>query len=114
MAAIASISVTRDGDFAAALATLGADDTITFTPGKAQLLVLRNPTGGTLVATVDGTTSTTVNAPGVGTVDVSGGKAISVGAGLSRAVLLSSISAYCSGVVHITGGTGLVAQLFDI
>lgn len=114
MAAIASIDATQQGPFAAALATLSADDTIVFTSRKKQLLVLRNPTGGTLTATVDGDGGTTVSAAGLGSVDVSGGKAIAVGAGLSVAVVLSTISAYCQGVVHITGGAGLVAQLFDL
>lgn len=114
MAAIASIDATQAGDFAAAISTLSADDTITFNAAKKQLLVLRNPTGGSLTATVDGSTGTTVNVPGVGALDVSGGKAIVVGAGLSRAVVLSSISAYCQGVVHITGAAGMVAQLFDL
>lgn len=114
MAAITSIDARQVGAFAAALTTLGADDTITVAPGKKQLLVLRNPTGGTLTGTIDGSTGTTVSVPGLGAVDVSSGKAIPVAAGLSVAVVLSTISAYCQGVVHITGGAGLVAQLFDI
>ena len=116
MAAIASITVVNTGDFAAALSTLSADDTITFDARKTQLLVLRNPTGGTLVATIDGDGGTTVDGSGlgVGQVTVSGGYAISVGDGLSRAIVLRSIRAYCSGVVHITGASGMIAQLFDI
>lgn len=113
MAAIASINANQVGSFAAAISTLSADDTITFTPGKKQLLVLTNTTGGSLTATIDGSTGSTVNVPGVGAVDVSAGKAIVVGAGLSVAVMLGSISAYCQGVVHITGAATLKAQLFD-
>jgi hypothetical protein len=114
MAAIASIDASQAGPFAAAISTLSADDTITFLPGKKQLLVLTNTTGGSLTATIDGSTSTTVTAQGVGSIDVSGGKAIVVAAGLSVAVVLGTISAYCSGVVHITGASGLKAQLFDL
>lgn len=114
MAAISSIAVVNTGSFAAALSTLTADDTITFDSKKKQLLVLRNPTGGLLTATVDGDAGTTVTIPGLGSVSVAGGYAIGVGAGLSVAVLLSSISSYCQGVVHLTGGAGIVAQLFDI
>lgn len=114
MAAISSINASQSGPFAAAITTLSADDTITFNPGKKQLLVLTNTTGASLTATIDGSTSTTVQAPGVGSVDVSGGKAIVVGAGLSVAVVLGTISAYCQGVVHITGAATLKAQLFDI
>lgn len=116
MAAIASINAQQTGSFVAALTTLSADDTITIASGKKQLLVLRNPTGGSLTATIDGDGGTTVNAAqlGLGTVSVASGYAIVVPASESRAVVLSTISAYCQGVVHITGGAGLVAQLFDI
>ncbi len=114
MAAITSINAAQVGPFSAAISTLSADDTITFNAKKKQLLVLTNTTGGSLTATIDGSTGTTVSAPGVGTVDVSAGKAIVVGAGLSVAVLLNTISAYCSGVVHITGAATLKAQLFDL
>jgi hypothetical protein len=114
MAAIASINARQSGAFTAALTTLGADDTITFDTTKKQLLVLRNPTGGSLTATIDGDGGTTVTAPGLGSVSVTGGLAIAVPASESRAVVLGSVSAYCQGVVHVTGGAGLVAQLFDL
>lgn len=114
MAAITSIDASQAGPFAAAITTLSADDTITFTPTKKQLLVLTNTTGGSLTATIDGSTGTTFTVAGLGSVDVSAGKAIVVGAGLSVAVVLSTISAYCSGVVHITGAATLKAQLFDL
>jgi hypothetical protein len=114
MTAIASIDASQNGVFTAAIATLTADDTITFNKNKKQLLVLRNTTAGPLTATIDGSTGTTVNAPGVGVVDVSAGLAIVVVAGQSKAVVLSSVSAYCQGVVHITGAAGLTAQLFDL
>lgn len=114
MAAIASINAGQAGPFAAAITTLSADDTITFNAAKKQLLVLTNTTGGSLTATIDGDGVTTVSVPGIGSVDVSGGKAIVVGAGLSVAVVLGTISAYCKGVVHITGAATLKAQLFDL
>jgi len=114
MAAIASIDASQIGAFTAAITTLSADDTITFNARKKQLLVLRNTTGGALTATIDGSAGTTVQAPGVGPVDVSAGYAIAVAAGASKAVMLSTISAYCQGVVHITGAANLTAQLFDI
>lgn len=113
MAAITSIDATQVGAFTAAITTLSADDTITFNSRKKQLLVLRNTTGGSLTCTIDGSTGTTVNAPGIGAVDVSAGLAIVVAAGASKAVVLSTISAYCSGVVHLTGAANLTAQLFD-
>lgn len=114
MAAITSIDASQQGSFAAAISTLSADDTITIVPGKKQLLVLRNTTGGSLTCTIDGSTGTTVNVAGLGAVDVSAGKAIVVAAGLSVAVVLSTISLYCQGVVHLTGAATLTAQLFDL
>jgi hypothetical protein len=114
MAAIPSIDAGQIGPFASAQVTLSADDTLTFNSKRKQLLVLTNTTAGSLTATIDGSTSTTVSVPRVGSVDVSAGKAIIVGAGLSVSVALHTISAYCQGVVHITGAATLKAQLFDI
>jgi hypothetical protein len=115
MAAISSIDASSPvGDFAAAITTLSASDTITFKAAKKQLLVLRNTTAGSLTVTIDGDGGTTVNVPGLGSVDVSAGKAITVGVGLSRAVILGTISAYCKGTVTLSGASGLTAQLFDI
>lgn len=116
MAAIASINAGQVGSFAAAPSTLSADDTITIAPGKKQLLVLRNGTGGSLTCTIDGDGGSTVNAGqlGLGSVSVSGGYAIVVPASETRAVVLSTISAYCQGVVHLLGASGLSATLFDL
>lgn len=114
MAAIPSINAAQLGSFAAAITTLSADDTITFNAAKKQLLVLRNTTGGSLTVTVDGSAGTTMNFPGAPGISVASGYAIVVGAGLSVAVVLSTISAYCQGVVHLTGASGLTAQLFDL
>lgn len=114
MAAITAIDASQAGSFAAAITTLSADDTITFDARKKQLLVLRNTTGGSLTVTIDGSTGTTVSFPGLPNVSVASGYAIVVGAGLSVAVVLSTVSAYCSGVVHLTGASGLTAQLFNL
>jgi hypothetical protein len=116
MAAIASINASQTGSFAAALTTLSASDTITIAPGKKQLLVIRNPTGGSLTLKIDGDGGSTVNAAqlGLGSVTVSAGYDIVVGAGLSVAVVLGTISAYCQGVVTLTGAATCVVQLFDL
>ena len=114
MAAIASINAAQVGAFAAAITTLTASDTITFNPGKKQLLVLRNTTGGSLTLNIDGAAGTTVQAPGVGSVSVASGLNIPVAAGASVAVVLSTVSAYLQGVVTLTGASGLTAQLFDL
>lgn len=113
MAAIPSIAVVNTGAFTAAITTLSADDTITFNAKKRQLLVLRNTTAGSLTVTIDGDGGTTVNVSGIGSVSVAGGYAIAVPASESRAVLLSAVSAYCKGVVHLLGAANLTAQLFE-
>ena len=114
MAAIASINAAQVGAFAAALSTLSASDTITFTPSRKQLLVLRNPTGGSLSLTIDGDGGTSVAVDGLGSVPVSSGITIAVPAGESRAVVLSTIRHYLQGTVTLSGASGLVAQLFDL
>jgi len=114
MAAIASLDASQVGAFTSTGTVLSADDTITFNPHKKQLLVLTNTTGGSLTCTIDGSTGTTVQAPGVGAVSVAAGLAITVAAGASKAVVLSTISAYCQGVVHLLGAATLTAQLFDL
>lgn len=114
MAAITSIDATQAGAFLASKTTLSADDTITFDATKKQLLVLDNTTGGSLTVTIDGDAGTTVSVAGLGSVSVAGGLAIAVAAGEQRAVVLSSISAYCQGVVHLLGAATLKATVFNL
>jgi len=115
MAAIASIvPPNAGGAFASPLTTLTASDTLTFSPSSKQLLVMRNPTGGSLTVLIDGADGTTVNVPGIGPVTVSGGVSIVVGAGLSVSVILGTVSAYCQGVVTLTGAADVVVQLFNL
>ena len=102
------------GAFASALTTLTASDTLTFSASSRQLLVMRNPTGGTLTVNIDGDAGTTVNVAGIGPVTVSAGIGIAIGAGLSQSVVLTTISAYCQGVVTLTGASGVVVQLFNM
>lgn len=115
MAAITSIDASQVGAFTAAITTLSADDTITINSRRKQLLVLRNTTGGSLTVTIDGAgASATFAAPGAGTIDLTGGYAITLAAGVSKAVMLGTISGYCQGTVHLLGASTLTAQLFDI
>lgn len=113
MAAITAIDARQSGAFAAAPTVLSADDTITYDKTRKQLLVLRNPTGGSITVTIDGSGGTTAPVRGYGTVDVSGGLAIAVPAGATRAVQLSSIALYLQGVVHLLGGASVEATLYN-
>lgn len=117
MAAIASINPTA-GAFSANEATLSAADTITFRTDRLQVLLLRNPAGsGTITAVIKGDgVGASINKPGVGAVSTSAGFSVAVPFGETRAVVLSSISDYCAGtgVVNITGGATLKAQVLDL
>ena len=115
MAAITSIETNKIGDFDGLPVTLTADDTITFDASRVQLLVLANTTASPITATIDGEDGTTVAVQGLGNVSVAAGLGITVPANTGvKAIRLGTVSAYCQGVVHIKGGTGLKAQLFNI
>ena len=113
MAAITATTVGQ-GPAAPTVTTLTAADTLTYNAAKRQLLVLENTTASPVVVTIDGSTGTTIAVGGYGSVDVSAGKAITVGANGYQYVLLSTISAFMSGTVAVTGGVGVVAMLFEL
>lgn len=115
MAAITAITPpTAGGSFTATPTTLSSSDTITYTASRKQLLVVTNPTGGSLTLKIDGDAGTTVNSPGLGPVTVSGGYDIVIPAAATRAVVLSTVSAYLQGVVTLTGAATCTAQLFNL
>lgn len=114
MAAIASVNALQAGAFVATPTVLSSSDTITFDTTKKQLAVFHNPTAGALTAKIDGNGGTTVNAPGLPPVDVSGGYDVALTAGQTKAVVLSSIAAYCQGTVTITGAALVELTVFDL
>mgnify|MGYP003630882557 CR=1 FL=1 len=92
--------------------TLTSSDTFTYNRVWGQLLILRNPTAGALTPVIDGDESTTAKAPGAPSFDVSSGYSVgSIAAGAVVSIDLDSISAYLSGTIAVTGGTGLIASL---
>lgn len=92
--------------------TLTASDTMTgYVEGADQYLILANNTGSPITATLVGSGSTTINVPGYGSLNVSGGKAVPVAANSTVIVPLDDIAAYLKGTVTVTGGTGLIATL---
>lgn len=110
MAEIVATSMTGSGDRAVTVTILGASDTLTY--AKGSVLILNNVTGGALTPLIDGDGGTTVPVAGVGDIDVSlGFSTASIGAGLSAAIPLDSINAFLKGVVTVTGGDGIEAQL---
>jgi hypothetical protein len=112
MAAITATSTRVNGDFVVTETALGASDTLTYSSGGRQLLILRNPTGASVAVTIDGSAGTTISPSGYGgTVSVASGKTINVAAGATRCVNLDTISAFCQGTVAVTGGTGVYASI---
>lgn len=114
MAAIASVNARQAGAFAAAPSALSSADTITFDATKLQLAVFTNPTGSAINAVIDGNGGTNVTPPGLPPISVSGGYTVAIPANSTVAVKLSTIAAYCQGVVAVTGGTGAFLTVFDL
>lgn len=114
MATITPTDMTGLGARAVAITTLGASDTFVFDRAKSPILILNNGTGGGLTPKIDGDGGTTVPVDGIGAVDVSAGLTLaSIAAGDSVAIPLNTISGYLSGVIAVTGGTGIEAQLLE-
>jgi len=116
MALITPIALSSLVDFVDAPSTiLTATDTLVYLPNKVQILLLENTTGGALSLTIDGDASTTVNVPSVGAINVAAGKTIAVPATTgTKAITLSTISAYLQGVVTLSGAVGLKVRLIEL
>lgn len=112
MAAVPDVSKNVSGSFTATsivLATSG--DTLTYSSGTEQLLVLYNiHATDPAIVTIDGASGTTVAVPGAGatTASVAAGYAITIAAGVAKAVRLDTISAYLSGTVSIVSDTAAI------
>lgn len=111
MAAIVDSSRDVAGPFTPTKTILTASDTLTYTPGANQELVLYNITGVAVVVTIDGAGGTTVVVPNTGgtTLSVASGLAVTVPANGFQVVMLDKISAYLNGAVAVTGGVGVIA-----
>ena len=114
MAAITEVVVTGVNTPVTATRTiLSAADTLVYSSGANQRLVLWNETASPVVVTIDGSGGTTVSPAGLGqAISVAAGIAITVGADASVVVQLDKISAYCQGTVAVTGGVGVTAMLW--
>ena len=114
MATIVATNSQGTGRVTVTETTLDGTDTFTYSQGKSQTLILRNDTAGALTPTIDGDGATTVSVKGVGLVDISAGYAVgSIAIGETVTIRTESISEYLAGVISITGGTGLDAQLLE-
>lgn len=96
--------------------TLTASDTFTYVQGAGQVLSLYNTTASLVTVTLVGSAPTPLTPSGFGgTVSTAGGKAIAVPASGWTSVELDDIWAFLTGngTVTATGGTGLVAALYN-
>lgn len=113
MATLTNTSMSVAGPFQPTTTILGASDVITFNSGTNQILIMYNITAAQVVVTIDGSSGTTVALATLGlgstTVSVSSGMTAAVPANSFAAIRLDTISAYCTGTVAITGGTGVIA-----
>jgi len=92
--------------------SLSAADTLTYSSGSGQVLVLYNTTAAPVDVTIDGAGATTIAPAGYGgTISVASGKVITVPASKTMAVNLDNIAVFLAGVVAVTGGTGVDAML---
>ena len=94
--------------------TLTGTDDLVYNNQRTEILILQNTTGSDVTVTVDGSGATTANCPGIGDIDVSAGKELVVTASGSETISIASISAYLSGTVAVTGGTGVNAAILSI
>lgn len=88
------------------LATSG--DTLTYTSGTNQELLLFNTDTVSRTVTIDGSGGTTVAVPGAGTTtaSVAAGVTYTITAGAYAVVRLDTISAFCQGTVSIVADVG--------
>lgn len=94
---------------------MSASDTLTYTQGAGQVLVLYNTTAAGVTVAISGNAMpATITVPGVGgTMSLAGGKSVTVPANGATVVDLDDIYQYLvGGNVTITNGTGLVAMLY--
>lgn len=113
MPAIVETSMAKGSPRASTRTTLAATgNTITYSQGAGQILVLHNPTGGTLTPTIIGAGATTAELEGAGTINFAAGLSLgAITASNQIVVPLDFIAQYLKGVIDITGGTALVATL---
>lgn len=93
---------------------LGASDTLVYTPGQIQTLILENDTATAATALIDGDGATAFVPGGTGAaIDLSAGFSIAIPAGATRVVTLKNIQRFLAGVVTISGAPGVSAYVIS-
>jgi hypothetical protein len=104
MAAVVNTNRNVAGQLIPTAILLGSSgDTLTYTSGAQQTLVLFNTDTVSRTVTIDGASGTTVPVPGAGgtTVSVASGVTYTMAAGTFTVVNLDTIPAYLNGVIAI-------------
>ena len=119
MATITATNVTASGAGVTVTSTTldGTDDLVYTGKTKKQLLVLNNDTGGDLNVLLVGDAAAAFTVQGYGEVDPSAGVTIPVVDATTVSVILSGVDKYLTdadGSIAVTGGTGIVAELYNI
>ncbi len=96
--------------------TLTASDTLAYVPNQNFVLELRNTTASPVVVAIKGANASAafpIQGTGGTTVDLTGGKSITVPGviGATVAVSLDALPSYLLGAVTVTNGTGLTASV---
>lgn len=114
MPALTAVDIKTPGNTGITFATLdGATDTFTASQAGNESLLLTNPTGGNITCTLTGADApATVFCQGVGTVAVTP-ESVTVNAGETVSVYISSLRTKLLGEVTIGTGTGLEAALIS-
>lgn len=115
MALIAAVAATSAVGVVPVVKTvLGASDTLVYTLGQIQTLVLENDTGASLTVVIDGDGATSFVPGGTGApIDLSAGFSVTIPDGATRAVTLKNIQRFLSGVITVTGGAGATAYVIS-
>lgn len=115
MATITATTISNTAASSVTVTTLdGTDDTFTIGT-KGALLILSNPTAGTLSPVITGDESVSVTVQGLGVIDTTSGTSIfgDILADGEKVLKVNVVGSYLKGVIDITGGTGLTARLLE-
>lgn len=111
---IASTSMKGTGARSMPMATLDASGTLSFSPGKSQILLIVNGTSGELTPRISGSDANEIEVKGVGYISLSSGyQCRPIPPGENVAIPLISISSYLKGDITITGAAGAKACILE-
>lgn len=117
MAVIAPTTMQGGGQRTAIPTTLTAADTLAYISNSEQIVLLYNPTGGTISVTFRGTDTVAFAVPGTGDITFSATTGIcNCLAGEMSLVNLDEMRLFllsATNTVNVTGGTGVIAYLLN-